>query len=92
MAALRKINERNQITLPPDVLREAGLAQGELVAIMACDGKIILEPKRLAEDDALSAKDWLALDRLVKRQVKANQFTEYANPRLARAHLRRRRP
>ena len=92
MTRLRKINERNQITLPPDVLRDAGLTQGELVAIEARDGKIILEPKRLAEDDQLSARDWSALDRLVRRQVKAGLFTEYATPRQAREHLRRRRP
>ena len=86
MGKLRRINERNQVTLPPDVLRDAGAAQGSLVSIVACDGKIVLEPKRLA-DDELGAADWAALDRLVKKQLKAGEYTEYPNPRAARKHL-----
>lgn len=91
MAALRKINERNQITLPPDLMRDAGMAQGTLVAVAARDGKIILEPKRLADDDLLNEEDWAALDRHVKREVKAGRYTDFADTAAFRAHLRRRR-
>ena len=88
MASLRRINERNQVTLPPGILRDAGMEQGALVAIEARDGKIILEQKRLAGEE-FSAEDWGAMDKLVRRQVKAGSFTEYPSPLEARKHLRR---
>ena len=88
MAKLRRINDRNQITLPPSVLRDAAAGPGALFSIEARDGKIILEPKRLA-DDALAPEDWSALDKLVRRQVRAREFAEYSGPLAARRHLRR---
>lgn len=88
MAKLRRISDRNQITLPPSVLRDAGVGPGELFSIVARDGKIILEPKRLAEED-LAAEDWASLDKLVRRQVKAREYADYPNPMAAREHLRR---
>lgn len=88
MAKLRRISDRNQITLPPSVLRDAGVGPGELFSIEARDGMIILEPKRLA-DDTLAPEDWAALDKLVRRQTKAKEFTEYSSPFEARKHLRR---
>lgn len=88
MAKLRRISDRNQITLPPSVLRDAGVGPGELFSIEARDGKIILEPKRLA-DAAFAPEDWSALDKLVRRQVKSREFVEYSSPLAARKHLRR---
>ncbi len=88
MPKLRRISDRNQITLPPSVLRDAGVGPGELFSIEARDGKIILEPKRLA-DDALAPEDWSSLDKLVRRQVKAREFAEYPGPLAARKHFRR---
>ena len=90
MAKLRRISERNQITLPPSVLRDAGVGPGELFSIEARDGKIILEPKRLADED-LAPEDWSALDKLVRRQIKAREFVDYSGPLAARTHLRRSR-
>ena len=88
MASLRKINERNQVTLSPDVLRDAGMEPGSLLSIEARDGKIVLERRTLAEDD-FSEADWAAMDKLVKRQVKTGKYAEYSNPADARRHLRR---
>lgn len=88
MAALRKINERNQITLPPSVLRDAGVARGAFLSIEVRDGTIVLEQKRLADADFVK-EDWDALDRLVRAETRGRRFTEYANPKSARAHLRR---
>ena len=88
MATLRRISYRNQLTLPPSVLREAGLGYGSLVAIEARDGKIILEPKEVRERD-LAPEDWDALDRLVRRQVKAGEYTEYPDPGKAKKHFQR---
>lgn len=88
MATLRRISYRNQITLPPSVLREAGVGYGSLVEIEARDGKIILEPKEVKEK-GLSPEDWDAMDRLVRKQVVARGFKEYANPKEAKKHFKR---
>ena len=88
MASLRRISERNQITLPPSVLKKAGLEPGALLAIEARDGKIILEPMRVVDKD-LAAEDWEAMDKLVRRQTTAGAFSEYASPREAKKHLLR---
>ena len=88
MATLRRISYRNQITLPPSVLREAGVGYGSLLSIDARDGKIILEPKEIVSKD-FSGEDWEAMDRLVHAQVKAGEFREYAGPRQAKRHIRR---
>ena len=88
MATLRRISYRNQITLPPSVLREAGMGYGSLVEIEARDGKIILEPKEVREK-GLAPEDWEAMDRLVRRQVKAGEYTEYASPQEAKKHFKR---
>ena len=88
MPKLRRLNDRNQITLPPSVLREAGVGHGALFSIDARDGKIILVPKKVVDDDYTQA-ELDALDRLVKRQLKAGAYTEYASPKEALKHLRR---
>ena len=90
MATLRRISYRNQITLPPKVLKEAGAGYGTLFSIEAKDGKIILEPKEVL-DKELAPEDWEAMDRLVRKQVKAGQFTEYADPQHAKKHFSRSR-
>ena len=70
------------------VLREAGIAEGAYLSVEAKDDRIILEPKRL-EDQELGEKDIELLDRLVKRELKAGRCTEYPNPKAARKHLER---
>ena len=88
MPRLLRVSDRHQITLPPMVLREAGIAEGAYLSVEAKDGRIILEPKRL-EDQELGEKDIELLDRLVKRERKAGRSTEYPNPKAARKHLER---
>ena len=90
MAKLLRVSDRHQVTLPADVLREAGVTEGSYVAVEARGGKIILEPKVMGEG-SLSEHAWDALDRLVNKQVKAGRFTEYENPKEAKEHLKRAR-
>ena len=88
MSRLRSLNDRRQITLPPAVLREAGVEEGAYFAIHAERGRIVLEPRQVS-DKGLAKEDWALLDRVVKRQIKAGQATRYASPREARKHLDR---
>lgn len=74
--------------MPPSVLREAGVAYGSLVEIEAKDGKIILEPKHLKEDDFVG-EDWEAMDKLVAKQVDAGELTQYSDPKAALKHFKR---
>ena len=70
------------------VLRDVGISEGAYLSVEAKNGRIILEPKRL-EDNPLADKDIELLDRLVKRELKAERFTQYPNPKAARKHLER---
>lgn len=88
MARLLRVSDRHQITLPPMVLRDLGIAEGAYLSVETKDGKIILVPKRL-EDEPLAEKDVELLDKLVKRERKAGRCTEYPNPGAARKHLKR---
>ena len=88
MATLRRISDRNQITLPPLIMKEAGITYGSIVEIEARDGKIILEPREIKEKD-LGKEDWDAMDRLVRRQVKRGEYVEYPDPHAAKKHFSR---
>lgn len=88
MPFLRRLNDRNQVTIPPSLLREVGVQEGGFVAIETEKGRIIIEPRDVG-GKGLDKGDWRALDALVKRQVKARQFSEYPHPKAARTHFRR---
>ena len=87
MKKLLRVSERHQITLPPSVMRDAGLTEGSYVAVEARDGKIILEPKPLSEK-TLAREDWDKIDGLVKKQLRLHAYSEYSSPREAKKHLR----
>ncbi len=84
----RRLNERNQITIPPDILESVGAGQGDFFAISAETGKIILEPRRV-EAKAYPEADWQAFALEVRDQAGRKEYTEYASPRAAKKHLRK---
>jgi AbrB family looped-hinge helix DNA binding protein len=86
MNKLLRVSDRHQITLPPSVMKDAGIAPGSYLEVRAGEGKIVLQPKKLA-DDGLSGAEWSKIDKLVKRQVRSKRYTEYAGPKEARKHL-----
>jgi len=87
MPKLLRVSQRHQITLPPSVMREAGLTEGSYVAVEARGGKIILEPKAVNEA-GFSGEDWEAIDKLVARQVRSRRYVEYADAKAAKKHLK----
>lgn len=86
MKMLRQVSERNQVTIPARILRDAGVRPGDYLEVVEDGGAIVLNPTAIG-DDTLSRDDWDALDRLVRRETAAKQFTEYADVRTARKHL-----
>ncbi|MBI3552728.1 MAG: AbrB/MazE/SpoVT family DNA-binding domain-containing protein [Elusimicrobia bacterium] len=87
MGKLLRVSDRHQITIPPSVLRDAGLTEGSYVAIEARGGKIILEPRDLSGKE-FSAEDWDKMDGLVAKQVRGKKYSEYPDPRRAKEHLK----
>jgi AbrB family looped-hinge helix DNA binding protein len=86
MNKLLRVSDRHQITLPPSVMKDAGIAPGSYLEVSAGDGKIVLHPKKLT-DDGLSNLEWSKVDKLVKRQVRSKHFSEYQSPKDAKKHL-----
>ena len=86
MPKLLRVSDRHQITIPPSVLRDAGLTSGSYVAIEARGGKIVLEPRKVEE--GLAPEDWVKLDHLVGKQVRGRRYTEYPDAKRAKEHLK----
>jgi len=87
MRNIRQINDRNQITLPVSILRSVGLKHGDYIEVKARGSELVLKHKKV--EDVFSDEDWDALDKLVRRQVKAREYTEYSSVSRARAHLKK---
>ena len=88
MPYLRRISERHQITIPPSLLAKAGIPEGALLSIEAEEGRIILEPRQLA-DLELEKEDWAALDSLVAEQKASGAYTEFPDPAGAKKHFKK---
>lgn len=85
MALLRKVNERNQITIPPRILKKIGLGKGDFIEIDLKDHIIVLRPKVV--EDRFSESEWRSLENLVKKQIRNKKYKDYKNIKGARLHL-----
>jgi antitoxin component of MazEF toxin-antitoxin module len=89
MTILRRMRNRNQITLPPKLLQAIGVSEEQaLFSIEAKDGRIVLEPRR-TESESLSEESWDQLDHWVQKQLKNRQFAQYEDTKKAKKHLDR---
>lgn len=84
----RRLNERRQITIPPNVLEAVGAEEGDLFEIRAEGTQILLLPKRI-EEKGYPEEAWGALKHLVQAQVARGEYTEYRTPDAAKRHLRK---
>lgn len=57
MGRSAKIQQKGQVTIPTNVMRQAGLAKGDLVDFAFAKGKIVITPKVLAEPYRLPNAD-----------------------------------
>ena len=46
MHLYRKVGERNQVVIPPEVMKEAGITSGSYVKFSVKDDKVILESEK----------------------------------------------
>ena len=88
MKVLRQVNSRNQITLPPRVMKQARIRPGDYVEIVGEEGEVVVRPMTISEK-GLSDEDWDKLERLVKKQVAAGAVREYDSVARAKRHLRK---
>ena len=86
MALLRKVNDRNQITIPPHLLKKLGVNAGDFVEIETKNHVIELRPKVV--EDRFSKSEWALLETLVKKQVKKKEYKDYKGSAAARSHLK----
>lgn len=85
MPLLRKLNDRNQITIPARILRDIGIGRGDFIEIDSKGHLILLRPKVV--EDRFSESEWRLLEALVKRQIKKRQYKDYKHPEGARSHF-----
>lgn len=88
MKIIRRVNERNQVTIPPDVLEKLSVEPGDYIEISSENGEVTLKPVRIAGDE-WSGDDWKELERLVKEQLRQRQYKEYKSADSAKKHLKR---
>jgi len=87
MGNIRRINFRNQITLPVKILRSVGLKYGDYIEVKARGSELVLKKKKVG--GTLSYDDWESAEKLVRSQVKAREYTEYSSVSRARAHIKK---
>ena len=46
---VRQVNERNQVTIPPELLRRLTIRPGDLVQLSLHNGGIVLQPVEVVE-------------------------------------------
>ncbi|MBI4238023.1 MAG: AbrB/MazE/SpoVT family DNA-binding domain-containing protein [Deltaproteobacteria bacterium] len=84
----RKLNERNQITIPPDVLESVGADPGDFFEISTRSGTIVLQPRQVAAKEYPDA-DWHAFHAQLQEQTARGEYTEYPSPSTAKQHFRK---
>ena len=47
--AVRQVNERNQVTIPPELLKQVAIRPGDLVHLSLANGGIMLQPVEVVE-------------------------------------------
>ena len=47
--AVRQVNERNQVTIPPELLKQLAIRPGDLVHLSLHNGGIVLQPVEVVE-------------------------------------------
>lgn len=47
--SVRQINERNQVTIPPELLKQLAIRPGDLVHLSLQNGGIMLQPVEVVE-------------------------------------------
>lgn len=88
---LRKLNQRNQITLPQSVIKQLGVHEGDFFYVHYENKRVILNPVAITEKgETFTPDEWEKLEAHVSAQTKNKEYTEYTNLPEAKKHLLKR--
>ena len=87
---LRPIGVKNQLTIPPWILKEVGVCAGDYLELLPRKKEHgflvrLVRPIPVAEED-YTEEDLLALRRLVDDQLSKGEYTKYDTPEKAMEH------
>ena len=75
---IRQVNKKNQLTLPPGFLKEAGIAPGGYVALQMEGRRIVLKPVRVEEDD-FTREELDDMEQVIHSQIKKKKYSRRQN-------------
>lgn len=86
------VSERGTITIPEPIRRRVGIHPGDLIEFLPKKGLIILKHMivtHLDEEPFLSSGEWDKFDKMVQKQLKKGEYTQYSNLDKASRHSRK---
>ena len=91
---LRQLNVKRQLTIPALLAKRLGFSGKGWVHVLEQEGVLIITPATIkserAKPLALLDKDWVALNRKVRAELKAGKGKSHAHPQAFLDDLRRR--
>lgn len=91
---IRQLNVKRQLTIPAPLAKRIGLSGKGWVDVSERGGTLIILPLNLEAERAtplrLSDADWRALNREVRRELRAGKGTIHADPQAFLRDLKRR--
>jgi AbrB family looped-hinge helix DNA binding protein len=91
MKNISTVSERGTITIPLSIRMRTRIKPGDIMQFEPERDKIILRHlivKRLDTEDSLSDDEWNNFDKLITKQLKKKQYTQYNDLNKAKKHSR----
>jgi len=90
LTMIRPIGRRNQITIPPYLLKRFGLHPGDLVNFRQEREGILMKPVDVVErNQAWTKEDLDAMERLFEKQKEKKDYIRFDNSKSALKYLRK---
>lgn len=88
---IRAIGRRNQVTLPPELLKRLKIKPGDLVDFEPRDEGILIKPVEIVKkEESWQEADLDALEKLIEKQVRKGQYIEFDSSKKAIGSLKKR--
>lgn len=81
MPALTKVTRHGQITLPADLRRAVGIAEGDLIEVQRVGDDLMLTPKRLVDKSQAYfwTPEWQAAEAQAEADIRAGRVKRFAS-------------
>ncbi|MDO8748995.1 MAG: AbrB/MazE/SpoVT family DNA-binding domain-containing protein [Candidatus Omnitrophota bacterium] len=90
LALIRPIGRRNQITIPPQLLKRFGLHPGDLVNFRQEREGILMKPVEVVErKEAWTKEDLEDMERTFEKQKEKKEYIRFSDSDSALKHLRK---